>query len=323
MKIFYCDHFVLPLPDGHRFPMQKYAELRRRVAVDPATPTGALTVPDAATDEELRRVHTRDWVARVAGGSLSPEEVRKIGFPWSPGLVERSRRSVGGTIGAARAAISGDGVSVNLAGGTHHAFADRGEGFCVFNDVAVAIRGLQAEGRIRTALVADLDVHQGNGTAAIFGNDPDVFTLSVHGAGNYPFRKEASDLDVELPDGTGDDAYLSAARDAMDLALERSRPDLVFFLAGADPHEHDRLGRLALTFEGLRARDALVLGAAARAGVPVAVVMSGGYGTRLADTVTVHQNTVRAALSLARDGVPNGPPTPESPREVAPADPEP
>jgi acetoin utilization deacetylase AcuC-like enzyme len=323
VKIFYCDHFVLPLPDGHRFPMEKYAELRRRVAVDPATPAGALTVPAAATDEELRRVHTRDWVARVAGGSLSPEEVRKIGFPWSPGLVERSRRSVGGTMGAARAAISGDGVSVNLAGGTHHAFADRGEGFCVFNDVAVAIRGLQAEGRIRTALVADLDVHQGNGTAAIFGNDPDVFTLSVHGAGNYPFRKEASDLDVELPDGTGDDAYLSAARDAMDLALERSRPDLVFFLAGADPHEHDRLGRLALTFEGLRARDALVLGAAARAGAPVAVVMSGGYGTRLADTVTVHQNTVRAALSLARDGVPHGPPAPESPREVAPADPEP
>lgn len=323
MKIFYCDHFVLPLPDGHRFPMEKYAELRRRMAADPATPAGALTVPAAATDEELRRVHTDDWVSRVADGFLSPEEIRKIGFPWSPGLVERSRRSVGGTIGAARAATSGDGVSVNLAGGTHHAFADRGEGFCVFNDVAVAIRALQAEDRIRTALVADLDVHQGNGTAAIFGNDPDVFTLSVHGAGNYPFRKEASDLDVELPDGTGDEAYLTAAGDALRTAMERSRPDLLFFLAGADPHEHDRLGRLALTFEGLKARDELVLGTAAGAGTPVAVVMSGGYGTRLADTVTVHQNTVRAALAMAQDGVPHGPPAPEAPRRGAPAEPEP
>jgi acetoin utilization deacetylase AcuC-like enzyme len=323
VKIFYCDHFVLPLPDGHRFPMEKYAELRRRVALDPATPAGALTVPAAATDAELRRVHTPDWVARVADGSLSREEIRKIGFPWSPGLVERSRRSVGGTIGAARAATSGDGVSVNLAGGTHHAFSDRGEGFCVFNDVAVAIRALQAEGRIHTALVADLDVHQGNGTAAIFRDDPEVFTLSVHGAGNYPFRKEASDLDVELPDGTGDEAYLGAAGDALRTAMERSRPDLLFFLAGADPHEHDRLGRLALTFEGLKARDELVLGTAARAGTPVAVVMSGGYGTRLGDTVTVHHNTVRAAMSMARDGAPQGPPAPGAHRGEARAEPEP
>jgi acetoin utilization deacetylase AcuC-like enzyme len=323
VKIFYCDHFVLPLPDGHRFPMEKYAELRRRVALDPATPAGALTVPAAATDAELRRVHTPDWVARVADGSLSREAIRKIGFPWSPGLVERSRRSVGGTIGAARAATSGDGVSVNLAGGTHHAFSDRGEGFCVFNDVAVAIRALQAEGRIHTALVADLDVHQGNGTAAIFRDDPGVFTLSVHGAGNYPFRKEASDLDVELPDGTGDEAYLGAAGDALRTAMERSRPDLLFFLAGADPHEHDRLGRLALTFEGLKARDELVLGTAARAGTPVAVVMSGGYGTRLADTVTVHHNPVRAAMSMARDGAPQGPPAPGAHRGEARAEPEP
>ncbi len=310
MKIFYCDHFVLPLPEGHRFPMEKYAGVRRRVEEDPGTPGGALTVPEAATDEELERVHTPEWVRRVATGDLSRDEVRRIGFPWSPQLVERSRRSVGGTIGAGRAAASGAGVSVNLAGGTHHAFADRGEGFCVFNDVAVAIRTLQAEGLIRTALVADLDVHQGNGTAALFRADPNVFTLSIHGAGNYPFRKETSDLDVELPDGTGDEAYLGAARPALEAALERSRPDLVFYLAGADPHEHDRLGRLALTFDGLRARDELVLGLAREAGSPVAVVMSGGYGTRLADTVEVHHNTVRAAIAAARLAAPEpGQPT--------------
>jgi acetoin utilization deacetylase AcuC-like enzyme len=304
VKIFYCDHFVLPLPEGHRFPMEKYAGVRRRVEADPATPDGALTVPEAATDEELERVHTPEWVRRVRTGELSREEIRKIGFPWSPQLVERSRRSVGGTIGAGKAAIAGPGVSVNLAGGTHHAFADRGEGFCVFNDVAVAIRTLQAEGRIRTALVADLDVHQGNGTAALFRDDPDVFTLSIHGAGNYPFHKETSDLDVELPDGTGDEAYLDAARRGLETALELGRPDLVFYLAGADPHEDDRLGRLALTFDGLKARDELVLALARTAHAPVAVVMSGGYGTRLADTVEVHHNTVRAAIAAARGGLP-------------------
>lgn len=313
MKIFYCDHFVLPLPEGHRFPMEKYAGVRRRVEEDPGTPGGALTVPDAATDRELERVHTREWVRRVTTGELSRDEVRRIGFPWSPQLVERSRRSVGGTIGAGRAAASGSGVSVNLAGGTHHAFADRGEGFCVFNDVAVAIRALQSEGLIRTALVADLDVHQGNGTAALFRNDPEVFTLSIHGAGNYPFHKETSNLDVELPDGTRDEAYLEAARPALETALERSRPDLVFYLAGADPHEHDRLGRLALTFDGLRARDELVLGLAREAGAPVAVVMSGGYGTRLADTVEIHHNTVRTAISAARGGLPARPDQPLRP----------
>lgn len=299
MRAFYCDQFVLPLPDGHRFPMEKYRLLREAVA---RTGRIALAVPDRATSEEVLRVHTEDYWVRVRDGALTREEVRRIGFPWTAQLVERSRRSVGGTISAARAALE-DGVSANLAGGTHHAFADRGEGFCVFNDVAVAVRAMQAEGRIRRASVVDLDVHQGNGTAAIFADDDDVFTTSVHGESNYPFHKERSDLDLPLPDGCKDPDYLAAVEEAVAAAIASS-PDIVFYVAGADPHAGDRLGRLAVSRAGLSRRDDLVFEAASHAGIPVAVVMAGGYGEAVIDTVDIHASTVlRAAEVIPADDV--------------------
>lgn len=299
MRAYYCDHFVLPLPDGHRFPMEKYRCLRERVE---AEGTALLEVPDAATDEQLARVHEPAYVARVSTGALSRAEVRRIGFPWSPELVERSRRSVGGTLAAAAAALE-DGVAANLAGGTHHAFSDRGEGFCVFNDVAVAVRDLQAGGRADRAAIIDLDVHQGNGTAAIFAADARVFTLSVHARNNFPFRKEASDLDIELVDGCADDAYLSAVERGVGAALARGA-DLAFYVAGADPHERDRLGRLSVTEAALAERDRLVLDRCARKGIPVAVVMSGGYGRDVTETVDIHFATLRAAADLTRAGAP-------------------
>ena len=290
MRTFYCDHFVLPLPEGHRFPMRKYALLRERVAGDPRV---RLEVPPAARDEELLRVHTRDYLDAVVSGSLQPGAVRRMGFPWSPALVERSRRSVGGTLAASRAALD-EGWAANLAGGTHHAFADRGEGFCVFNDVAVAARAVLAEGRVRQVAVLDLDVHQGNGTAAIFRHDPGVFTLSVHGAHNFPFRKEEGDLDVALADGTGDDAYLAAVDTGLAVALQGD-PGLAFYVAGADPYEGDTLGRLAVTRQGLAERDRLVYDHCHRRGIPLAVVMSGGYARRIEDTVSIHAGTVLEA----------------------------
>lgn len=273
--------------------MEKYRLLREAVA-----PTGriALAVPDRATSEEVLRVHTEDYWVRVRDGALTREEVRRIGFPWTAQLVERSRRSVGGTISAARAALE-DGVSANLAGGTHHAFADRGEGFCVFNDVAVAVRAMQAEGRIRRAAVVDLDVHQGNGTAAIFADDDEVFTVSVHGGSNYPFHKERSDLDLALPDGCKDQDYLAAVEEAVAAAIA-SGPDIVFYVAGADPYAGDRLGRLAVSRAGLSRRDDLVFEAASHHGIPVAVVMAGGYGEAVTDTVDIHAATVLRAADV-------------------------
>ena len=303
MRAFYCDHFVLPLPEGHRFPMEKYRLLREQVAEYPDV---TMSVPAAATSEALARVHTAEYLSAVEEGRLTRQMIRGIGFPWSPQLVERSRRSVGGTMEAARAALT-DGTAANLAGGTHHAFGHRGEGFCVFNDVAVAARDLQAEGAIRRAAVIDLDVHQGNGTAAIFAGDDATFTLSVHGAHNYPFRKEESDLDLELEDGADDDAFLDAVQRGLHRALEHG-PDLAFFLAGADPWEGDRLGRLGVSKGGLRARDELVLRACLDAGVPVAVVMSGGYAHDVADTVDIHATTIRLAAAACR--------TAAAPREV-------
>ena len=294
MRVFYCDHFVLPLPTGHRFPMEKYSRLRARLSSADACD---LEVPDAATDEELTRVHDPGYVARVQQGALTRDEVRRIGFPWSPELVERSRRSVGGTVAAARAALR-DRVAANMAGGTHHAFRDRGEGFCVFNDVAVAARAVQAEGSATHVAVLDLDVHQGNGTAAIFRGDESVFTLSVHGAGNYPFRKEEGDLDVDLPDRCDDDRYLTAVQRGIQVALARG-PDLAFYLAGADPFEGDRLGRLSVTKAGLSQRDQLVFDACASRGVPLAVVMSGGYARDVDDTVDIHHATITAAAKRA------------------------
>jgi len=275
--------------------MDKYRRLRERVS---ARGDDDLRVPDAATDTELVRVHDPAYVGRVASGSLSYEEVRRIGFPWSTGLVERSRRSVGGTIAAARAALE-DGVAANLAGGTHHAFADRGEGFCVFNDVAVAARALQAGGRVRRVVVIDLDVHQGNGTASIFRADDSVFTLSVHGANNFPFRKVPGDLDVELPDGAGDEVFLEAVEGAVRTALDHGG-DLAFYVAGADPFEGDRLGRLSVTKAGMAERDRTVFDLCEAAGTPVAVVMSGGYARDVNDTVDIHEATVLAASRRTR-----------------------
>jgi len=294
MKVFHSDHFSIPLPEGHRFPMEKYALLRNRVETGLPNIRNEMRVPEAAVEEDLCTVHDPDYVRKVTSGTLSPAEVRRIGFPWSPALVERSLRSVGGTLGAARAALA-DGVGVNLSGGTHHAFPDRGEGFCVFNDVAVATRVAQRAGMAREVVILDLDVHQGNGTAFIFSDAPEVFTLSVHGANNYPFRKEPSDLDLELPDGTGDEPYLETVERGIEKALLNRHFDLAFFLAGADPFAGDRLGRLAVTKEGLRQRDGIVLSACRERGIPVAVVMAGGYASPVEDTVDVHFNTVLVA----------------------------
>jgi len=291
VKAFYCDHFVLPLPDGHRFPMAKYALLRQAVS---GFPEIRLRVPDAATDEALLRVHDRRWVEDVTAGRLDRDEVRRIGFPWSPELVERSRRSVGGTLDAVRAALE-EGVAVNLAGGTHHAFPGHGEGFCVFNDVAVAARDALARGTARRVAILDLDVHQGNGTAAVFASDDRVLTLSVHGAGNYPFRKEDGDLDVALPDGTGDVPFLEAVDKAVRIALQWA-PDLVLYVAGADPWEGDGLGRLSVSEDGLRQRDDRVFEATAEAGIPLAVVMAGGYAPDPHDIARIHASTVAGAL---------------------------
>jgi len=286
--------YTFPLPIGHRFPIAKYALLREAVIDEGVVPAERVHEPEAASREALLRVHTAAYVDALTQGTLPPDAMRRLGFPWSSRLVERSYRAVGGTLAAARAALE-HGVAMNLAGGTHHAFADRGEGFCVFNDVAVAIRALMAEGRVRRALVVDLDVHQGNGTHAIFADDPRVFTFSMHGRRNYPFQKVAGDLDVELDDGVRDPAYLALLQDALPRAIAASTPDLAIYLAGADPHEGDRLGRLALTFDGLLRRDAMVLAACRDVGIPVAITIAGGYGRDVHDTVRVHVNTARLA----------------------------
>jgi acetoin utilization deacetylase AcuC-like enzyme len=297
VRVSYCDHYVLPLPPGHTFPIAKYALLRERVVAEGIVPEVDLIVPPAAPAADLLRVHTADYVRKIFDGTLSDDERRAIGLPWSPELVERSRRSVGGTTEAARAALA-DGVAVNLAGGTHHAFPDRGSGYCVFNDVAVAARALQAEGAVRRVVVIDLDVHQGDGTAVIFAEDPSVFTLSVHGARNFPLRKQRSDLDIELADGTEDAPYLEAVERGVAEAIERSGAELAFYLAGADPFAGDRLGRMRVSREGLAARDALVFEACQGAGLPVAVCMAGGYGRDIRETVAIQAATVRAAARL-------------------------
>jgi acetoin utilization deacetylase AcuC-like enzyme len=288
---------VLPLPEGHRFPIQKYRLLRERVAASGLVPPPGLLVPEPASDDQLRCAHTAEYVQKVTAGTLTEKELRRIGFPWSPGMVERSRRSVGGTSAACRAALE-DGLAANLAGGTHHAYAGHGEGFCVFNDVAVAARLMQAEGRARKIVILDCDVHQGNGTAAIFQGDDSVFTFSIHGQKNFPFHKETSDLDIGLPDRAGDEMYLEALRGGVQQSLERARANLAVYLAGADPYLDDRLGRLALTKPGLAERDRLVFGACRTAGLPVAITMSGGYARRVEDTVDIHFQTLQTAVDL-------------------------
>ena len=292
MHLWTHDRWRFPLPARHRFPIDKYSLLSERMAAAGHALQEAEPVPWTW----LEAVHEPELVGRIRTGSLTVREHRGLGLPWSPALVERSRRSVAGTIAAARFAL-GAGVGMNLGGGTHHAGRAFARGFCVFNDVAVALSRVRADGRVQRALVVDCDVHQGDGTADLLGADPDCFTLSLHGARNYPFQRIASDLDVDIAAGTGDDRYLQALDEALDFALPRARPEIAFYLAGADPWEGDRLGRLALTKRGLRARDELVLDRLTAAGAAVCVVLAGGYADDVRDTVEIHAATVAAAAA--------------------------
>lgn len=293
MHAFYADHFVLPLPEGHRFPMRKYSLLRERLSQE--LPSLHMQQAPAASDGELALAHAPAYIQAVRTGSLPPQMQREIGFPWSEGMVERSRRSAGATIAAARVALT-EGLAGNLAGGTHHAGSEQGGGFCVFNDAAVAARLMQAERfrqtkRVLQVAVVDLDVHQGNGTAQIFAQDPSVFTLSLHGEKNFPFRKVQGDWDVDLPDGTGDEAYLQALHQALETLEQRFDAELIIYLAGADPHEGDRLGRLKLSYDGLIARDRAVMDWAWQRRIPLVMCMAGGYGRDIETTVQVQVNT--------------------------------
>jgi acetoin utilization deacetylase AcuC-like enzyme len=295
MKAFSSDQFMLPLPTGHRFPMDKYARLRKRVAGELSDVQ--VLEPAAAGDHLLELAHDPGYIKRVTEGSLTAAEQRTIGFPWSPNMVERSRRSVGATLAACESALS-DGVAVNLAGGTHHAMRDSGQGYCVFNDAAIAaialVSGYFGAPQRRVAIV-DLDVHQGNGTAKILTGHPGTFTLSIHCEANFPFRKQPGNLDISLKEGAGDAEYIEALDTALVRMSEVFVPDFLIYLAGADPHVGDRLGRLELSDEGLARRDARVFGFARRLRLPVAVAMAGGYGHDIEQTVAVHFNTVRAA----------------------------
>ena len=299
VKVFYSDHFVLPLPEGHRFPMKKYSMLRERVERSGICKNGELRAPHAVTDEEILRAHNPGYLEKVVAGTLTDQEMRRIGFPWSQRMVERSRRASGGTLDAARIALS-EGIATNLAGGTHHAFADRGEGFCVLNDSAIAARALLAEGLVEKVVVLDTDVHQGNGTAAIVRGDDRVFTFSIHGAKNYPFHKEKSDLDAPLPDGASDDAFLLALGERLERMLDLEDWSLAIFLAGADPFEGDKLGRLRVTKNGLAERDRMVLEGCRERDIPVAVTMAGGYAREVEDTVDIHFQTVKRASDVLR-----------------------
>jgi acetoin utilization deacetylase AcuC-like enzyme len=290
VRAFAHDVYTYPLPPGHRFPLAKYRLVRER-----AESFDGIEVENAraAAGEELRLAHDSVYLERVGRGALARREVLALGLPWSPELVERARRSVGATLMAANAALA-DGVGANLGGGTHHAFANGGRGFCVFNDVVVAVRALRRAGRVERVLVIDLDVHQGDGTHAALMDDPEAFTFSVNGFRNYPFRRVPGDLELDLADGTGDERYLEGLARLLPQALACSRPDVCFYLAGADPYEGDRLGRLGLTKEGLATRDAVVCAALARAGVPVCLTLAGGYADPIADTVEINLATLRA-----------------------------
>jgi len=312
LQAFYADNFVLPLPEGHRFPMAKYKLLRDRVVRE--LPGVVMAQAPSASDGELALAHNPDYIATITHGTLAASAQREIGFPWSLAMAERARRSVGATVAAARVVLGleaghggrtqGQSIAANMAGGTHHAYAHKGSGFCVFNDVAVTARLMQAEWArhfkntrppLQVAII-DLDVHQGNGTASIFAGDASVFTLSLHGEKNFPFRKEASDLDVELPDGCRDAQYLEALEQALDELQRRFQPGLVLYLAGADPFEGDRLGRLKLSYDGLEARDRRVFDWAWQRRLPLAFCMAGGYGIEIDETVQVQVNTYRVAF---------------------------
>ena len=299
MKLFYSDTFELPLPQGHRFPMSKYRLLRERIHESDLQTQCSLLVPPAATDDQLRLVHDREYIARVSQGTLTDLEIRRIGFPWSEKMVERSRRSVGGSIAASLAAIESM-VACNLAGGTHHAFPDAGQGYCIFNDTVVAARVLQQQGLIDRALFVDCDVHQGNGTAAVTSKDNSLFSFSLHCEKNFPFRKSQSDIDIALEEGSGDEAYLGALQIGIAESLRVFQPDIVFYLAGADPFAGDRLGKLNVSKTGLAKRDTIVFDRFRECDIPVAVSMAGGYAPQIDDIVDIHFQTVRSALQRSR-----------------------
>ncbi|CAM4050909.1 histone deacetylase [Corallococcus sp. ZKHCc1 1396] len=299
MRVFHSDRYAVPLPAGHRFPMEKYRLLREALLERGILSPASLLEAPRVERADLERVHTQRYLDAFFGGTLTDAELRRLGFPWSPLLVDNARASVGGTLAAARAALEG-GFGANLAGGTHHAFPDHGEGFCVFNDIAVAIRVLQAEGAIQRAVVVDLDVHQGNGTAAAFAGDPSVFTFSMHGERNFPFRKQPSHLDLGLEDGAGDAEYLALLDAHLPHVLESARADLLFFQAGVDPLAEDTLGRLSLTHAGLRERDLRVLRTARERGLPAVLTLGGGYAKPLTPSLEAHVGTYVVACSLFR-----------------------
>jgi acetoin utilization deacetylase AcuC-like enzyme len=298
MFVTYHPGYVVDIGATHRFPMQKYGLVYHTLLAEGSLQQGQVLQPEPATVTDLLLVHTQDYVERFLAGDMSPQEMRRLGFPWSPALVRRARLAVQGTITASVMAWR-QGLAANLAGGSHHAFADHGEGFSVFNDMAVAIRVLQRDHGVQQVAVIDCDVHQGNGTAAIFAHDAHVFTCSIHGENNYPFQKILSRLDIALPDDTKDEAYLEALRAHIPALLQQVQPEMVWYLAGADPYVGDRLGRLSLSLQGLRQRDAYVLDTCRRAGVPVVITLGGGYAPQIQDIVQAHCNTIRVALQMA------------------------
>lgn len=291
MQVFYTPRYYADIGQGHIFPIRKFELVRDRLLAEGTLEPAEIVAPAPAPLEDVLLVHTEDYVSRLRSGQLTPKEIRRLGLPWSESLVQRSFYAVGGTLAASRAALA-EGYSSNLAGGTHHSFADRGEGFCVLNDVAIAIRSLRARGRVKRAAIVDCDVHQGNGTATIFTGDADTFTFSMHGANNYPLFKAKSTLDVELADGTTDEEFLDVLANRLP-AVFASEPEIVFYLAGADPYRGDKLGRLALSIDGLRERDAYVLRECYQREIPIVTVMSGGYGKDIDDTIEIHCNTIR------------------------------
>lgn len=300
MQIFYCDIFDFPLPAAHRFPLRKFRLLREKVLVSGLVPPNSVSLPSPVTRADLLLAHDPAYVDRMLEGRLAAAEERRLGFPWSPQLVLRALHSAGGTLAAARAALA-DGVGLNLAGGTHHAGKAHGEGYCLFNDSIIAIRHLQRQGLVRRAIVIDCDVHQGNGTAEIAANDDSIFTFSIHAQKNFPARKFPSNLDVDLPDGTDDAAYLAELQWHLPEALDRAAADFAVFLAGADPFRGDRLGRLALSETGLRQRDRFVMAELHRRQMPVAVCMAGGYADPIEQTVAIQFNTVAEAIKWCRE----------------------
>jgi acetoin utilization deacetylase AcuC-like enzyme len=297
-KLVYHDRYDLKL-GAHVFPSRKYRLVHDKLIADQIAAPDDFLAPEPASDADILRVHSQDYVYKLKNGSLSAAEILRMEIPYSKELVEACWLAAGGSILAGQRALA-DGWSASIGGGFHHAYADHGEGFCVIHDVAVAIRRLQFDRAIKTAMVVDTDVHQGNGTASIFGGDGDVFTLSIHQENNYPYPKPPSTVDIDLPDGIGDDDYLSILEKHLRAAFHDFKPQILFYIAGADPYREDQLGGLALTMEGLARRDALVFDYARRNGVPVAITLAGGYARNVGDTVKIHANTILAARSAAQ-----------------------